>query len=57
MEQSPEYHTLESDKIGTLVLLTCCPIDELCNNPSYQSCFCVICIGRMIETDFIFIKL
>ena len=47
MEQSPEYHILESDEIGTLVVSTCL-IDGLYNNP-YPSCFCVICIGRMIS--------
>ena len=47
MEQSPEYHILESDEIGTLVVLTCL-IDGSYNNP-YPSCFCVICIGRMKE--------
>ena len=51
MEQSPEYHTLESDKIGTPVLLTC-SIDGLFNNPSYTSCFCVICIGWMKQISY-----
>ena len=47
MEQSPGYHILESDEIGTLVVLTCLS-DGLYNNP-YPSCFYVICIGRMIS--------
>ena len=44
MEQSPEYHTLESGEIGTPVVLSCL-IDGLCNNP-YPSCCFVICTGR-----------